>query len=262
MIAGRVDYITHGEHDPTGLFGVVNGEVVQIVDQPIEWAADDGAGGIVYRVAGTDTDLHLPVGAVAPTPVGADFPVRDPRAGGGLTVAVERTVEETTSWAVHHERLIFRDLAGNVVDVAHNPWPQPCEDHCRLDAMLSPDGELLAVYERVLHPENLGLTTWSDPPPPGGSWAAVRIPARMRVVSLVSGVEIWAMDIIESSLVDFDGDRLTVRCEAPGNCSKSPGAYSLHAVPTGEHLPIKWVADDQPFGGSGVSVRLIAPQHS
>lgn len=84
----------------------------------------------------------------------------------------------------------------------------------------------------------------------------------MRVVSLVSGVEIWAMDIIESSLVDFDGDRLTVRCEAPGNCSKSPGAYSLHAVPTGEHLPIKWVADDQPFGGSGVSVRLIAPQHS
>lgn len=262
-IVGQLEYITYGKNAHAGLFGVVGGNVVRIVDQPIEWAADDGAGGIVYRVVGAATKLHLPVGAVAPTPVAADFPVRDPRIGGRLAVSVERTVEEATAWAVHHEWLVFRDLAGHVVDVAHNPWPQPCEDHCRLDAMLSPDGELLLVYERVLRPEDLGVTSWSEPVSADARWrAALEIPAHLRVASLVTGDEILAMDVTESSLVDFDGDRLIIRVEAPGNQSKFPMAYGLHDAQIGEHVPIKWITDDQPFPSEDMSIQLIAGHHS
>ncbi len=177
--------------------------------------------------------------------------------GGDLAVSVSTTrlwwEEEPLSSGV-----VFRDTAGDEIDVATNPWSQRCR-WCELQPRLSPDGNLLAIAEYTPSPTDLGANSWDDVAalPIDEQWSrwgqaatsAIRETGvlRLRVVDLDTGATVYTQDQampLIAHLDDFDG------------------RYVLWSTwETDEFHFIDTVTGDETAVDSGGAVRLMLPSN-
>lgn len=107
--------------------------------------------------------------------------------------------------------IVFLDRVGRPVDVDANPFPGTCTP-CTLRAMISPDGLMLAYLhwpaafwdvEGVDEDYDRAFAVWQE--------ATADIPARVAVVDLETGAEVWELDVPSSvGLIDFDGRYLVL----------------------------------------------------
>ena len=97
------------------------------------------------------------------------------------------------------------DFSGNPVPWPANPVPDSCAP-CELDALLSPDGQLLAYRHRpdsYWPPTEMTEDEW---------WAATQaIAGTIRVIDVETGVARFEMEVPATAhLVDFDGRYIVV----------------------------------------------------
>lgn len=237
-----LDYITYGEQ---GLFGAADGVSTRLVQQPVEWAAVDDTGGILFTLWESGRQRYLPAGQQDPVDPPSEVRIRDPRVGGGMAVSVERS--ETI---VRHDRLVFGSLNGGVIEVPHNPRPEMCQGWCSLDAVLSPDGSVLVVEELTLSPKDFGLASWEEYEAldPGEREdrlrGAIQESAWLRAFALATGEEIWSFERLSGMLVDSNAQFVVHDIGVPGHASLLPGSYGLYDILTGEQDEIVWMTDD------------------
>ena len=189
--------------------------------------------------------------------------------GGTLALSVDGGgwPDEAPLWS----RLVFRDVhlppsitgltgwdqaawdlyAGLELDVAGNPWPEPCP-WCAFDARLSPDGTRLALVEFVPAPSDLDTADWSefdalDVVEQWRRWEEVRRTAdvQVSVVEPATGRTVFsALWPGPGGLLDFDGRYLVYQFQGEGNHSQFPDNTHLIDTDTGTEIPIEWGAAD------------------
>ena len=102
--------------------------------------------------------------------------------------------------------LVFSNLSGDPVNVAHNPFPpfpNTCAP-CELDARVSSDGQLLAYRHRPdapWPPERMSELSWDQ------WWAETQaIPGEITVIDLTTGQTLFTQRVAANArLDDFDG---------------------------------------------------------
>lgn len=197
--------------------------------------------------------IPLEAGEGPPRSMGGDL---------GVSVAFGGWPGEAAVWS----RLVFRDLAGNELDLTPNPWRSPC-DWCTLRPLLSPDGTRLAIAEYTPEPTDLGAVTWAE-------FDALSIEERwrrfdrsqddgaelrLRVIDLRSGETLYRATRTDTSpwsdaLLDFDGRHLVWR-------DQQTGAAVIIDATTGDETPVVWPGGSAPEPWKG-SVRLALPSPS
>ncbi len=132
--------------------------VVSEWDNPLFAAVVDGRPAVVGAVPDTECPSDGGVHMVARTLVdgqtalmqcgvgGQDVGLEPDSFGGGTYVGVEWDAVHSSGRSTDI-RIVFRDAAGNVIDLPTNPYADDCSP-CELTAALSPDGSRLAVVHR------------------------------------------------------------------------------------------------------------------
>ncbi len=246
-----------------------------LTTEPVRWATEDGAGGVVFRSVTEEPGWVWLPGIDAEKPVNIDLGDRgsptirlvftvDDRAsalvsrtvcdftgpcdygysedeleislldlasgdetffryigfsqhGGEWLTSYGEQFFTTVGWTDHGASrtqtvLRFYDINGNRVWVEHNPFEKSCAP-CHLEAMLSPDGSMLAY---TLWP----TAYWDQPRPQDGDYPQAirdwyeenqRIPTEVVVMDLATGVEVFGTEAAaDTRLTGFDGRFVTV----------------------------------------------------
>ncbi len=165
--------------------------------------------------------------------------------------------------------IVFRDLAGDEVEMAANPWSQRCQ-WCTLQPRLSPDGRLLALRELTPDPVDLGADDWDDfaALPLDEQWRRWDQPwtstvLHFRVIDLETAQVLFEEDRVVDSgsrwngaLVDFDGRFLLWRDEYFDE-EYVKGEMHITDTVTGEEVTVR--PDAGPTETNTYEIRFLLP---
>lgn len=202
-----VEWLRQGATEPAvihygGLVGVLDGRPVMVMIE----SGPDSCPFEEYYWGERFVALDLATGTRTPLFCDRDGP------DGGTTQALGDRLIAQVGWEqwepMTNHAMTFTDPTGNPIDVPTNPFPTSCAP-CELDALLSPDGTLLAYRYRpdAYWPEEVAAAMTYE------EWLVetADIPGEVVVIALDDGSELFRVQVTaHTRLVDFDGTRVAV----------------------------------------------------